>query len=129
MRPAAGFTGADAGEPAEEAAVPRQADRDRLVQRVAAPAAEMPDRVIALTALAADEVAGMAAGRRFHCAGRLTWACKRRRDRRRPPRHRFVGGHRWSGGWGRSGGGAHGGEDGGRGGGRWRGGPRGRGGR
>src|SRR5256885_5581417 len=124
MRPAAGFTGADAGEPAEEAAVPRQADRDRLVQRVAAPAAEMPDRVIALTALAADEVAGMAAGRRFHRAGRLTWAGDRRRDRRRPPRHRFVGGHRWWGEWDRSDRSANAREDGSRGGGRPRGGPR-----
>src|SRR5438132_165150 len=124
MRPPAGFTGADAEEPAEETAVPRQADPDRLIQRVATPAAEMPDRVVALTALAADEVAGMAASRRFHRAGRLTWAGDRRGDRRRPPRHRFVGGHRWWGEWDRSDGSANAGEDGSRGLGRWRGGRR-----
>src|SRR5207253_7920587 len=100
MRPPAGFTGADAEEPAEETAVPRQADRDRLIQRVAAPAAEMPDRIVALTALAADEVAGVAAGRRFHRARRLTWAGNRGRDGRGPARDRLVCRGDRHGGWG-----------------------------
>src|SRR2546430_16386907 len=107
MRPPAGFTGADAEEPAEETAVPRQADRDRLIQRVAASAAEMPDRIVALTALAADEVAGVAAGRRFHRARRLTWAGNRGRDGRGPARDRlaFRGGRQGGGGGGGGGGG------------------------
>src|SRR2546430_15765809 len=117
MRPPACFTGADAEEPAEEATVPWQADRDRLVQRVAAPAAEVADRVVPFAALAADEVAGMPASRRFHRARRRARPGHGRRDGRRPSRHRFIGGRRWWGGGDRGDGGAHAPENGGRGGG------------
>src|SRR5207245_11509431 len=119
------LTGAETEEQVEESTVPRQANRDRLVQRVAAAAAEVPDRVVALAALAADEVARVPAGRRFHRARRLAWAGNRRRDGCRPAGHRLVrlGGDRRCGSG--SGGGRHAGGNGGRcrgGGGRGRGG-------
>src|SRR5437773_8659030 len=105
-RPPSRLAGADAEQPVEEATVPRQADGDRLVERVSAAAAEVADRVIAFTALAADEVAGVPACRRFHRARCLTGAGDRRRDGRRPARDRLVRlGDRY-GWWGRGDGGS-----------------------
>src|SRR5207245_5367872 len=59
MRPPARFAGPDAEDFVEETAIPGEPDRQRLVERIAAAPAEMADRVVALAALAANQVTWM----------------------------------------------------------------------
>src|SRR5207248_10262318 len=64
----------------EESTVPGQRNDQRFVESVAAAAAEVPDRIIAFAALAADQVARMSPGRRLEAAGGGPGARDRRRD-------------------------------------------------
>jgi len=89
-----------ASPPAEQAvgepAIPGQLDGDGFVKRVAAAAAEVSLRIVALAALAADEIARPPAGRRLNRL-RCPRAGDSRRDRGWTPRQRFLGlccGHR-----------------------------------
>jgi len=73
------FAGVTANQAIQHAAVPRKLDRDRLIELVAATAAEMAGRVVAFTALTADQVAWLAPGRVLE----RPRARSRPRDRRR----------------------------------------------
>ena len=91
-RPPTRLSGADAEEPVEEPAVPGQPHGDRLIEGVPAAPAEMSCRIVAFAALAADEIARLAAGGRLHGARAGPRAGHGRRDGRRPARGGLVSG-------------------------------------
>src|SRR5207302_4923899 len=68
VRSPAGFPGPHADDAVEEPAVPGQPDNQRLVERVAAASTEVSNRIVALPALPADQVARMPPGGWFQGA-------------------------------------------------------------
>src|ERR1700694_3475586 len=97
MRPPAGFARPDAEDSVEETAVPGQPDGERLVERITAAAAEMAHRVVALAALAADQVTSVAPSRSLERARRRTGPGDSRRHRAGSAGDRLVcgGDRRW----------------------------------